>query len=148
MRLKFLSATSLTGELRFNTAISQLMVFVNEMSKAEVRPRAVLEPFVLLMGAYAPHWAEEVWHRLGNEESISAAQWPTADPQYLVEDTVTIVVQVMGKVRDQIEVEAGAAKDDILAQATSTEKIKQWTEGKQIVKQIYVPGKLVNLVVK
>ena len=124
------------------------MVFVNEMSKAEVRPRSVLEPFVLLMGAYAPHWAEEVWHRLGHEASISGAQWPTADPQYLVGDTTTIVVQVMGKVRDQIEVAADASKEDILAQATSTEKIQQWIKGKQIVKEIYVPGKLVNLVVK
>ena len=75
-------------------------------------------------------------------------QWPAADSQYLVEDTVTIVVQVMGKVRDQIEVAADASKEDILAQAVATEKIRQWTEGKTIVKQIYVPGKLVNLVVK
>ncbi len=142
------TVTNLTEELRFNTAISQLMVFVNEMSKMEVRSRAALEDFVRLMSPYAPHWAEDVWHRLGHEGGISYVAWPVADPQYLVEDTVTIVVQVMGKVRDQIEAAADASKDDILAQATSTEKIRQWTEGKQIVKQIYVPGKLVNLVVK
>ncbi len=142
------AVTTMTEDLRFNTAISQMMVFVNELNQREVRPRSVLETFVLLIAPYAPHLAEELWSRLGHGDTLARAPWPAADPQYLVEDLITVVVQVNGKVRDQIEVPADAAKDAILAQAIAGEKIQQWVEGKQIVKQIYVPGKLVSLVVK
>lgn len=142
------AVSTMTEDLRFNTAISQMMVFVNEMSQAAVRPRSVLEKFVVLMGPYAPHWAEEVWRRLGHHDTLTYETWPTADPRYLVEDTITVVVQVNGKVRDQIEIAADAEQDLVLEQALGAQRIQQWLEGKQIVKQIYVPGKLVNLVVK
>ena len=142
------AVTTMTSDLRFNTAISQMMVFVNEMNQQEVRPRAVLETFALLLAPYAPHLAEELWSRFGHEDTLAYAAWPQVDPQYLVADTVTVVVQVNGKLRDQIEVPADADKDVVLAQARGAEKIATWLDGKQVVKEIYVPGKLVNLVVK
>ncbi len=142
------AVTTMTGDLRFNTAISQMMVFVNEMMQMDVRPRAVLEPFVLLLSPYAPHLAEELWSRLGHDETLVYETWPAADPAYLVQDTITVVVQVMGKLRDQLEVPADADKETILDLATSSAKIQPWLEGKKVVKRIYVPGKLVNLVVK
>jgi len=141
------AVTTMTEDLRFNTAISQMMVFVNELNQRGVRPRSVLETFVLLLAPYAPHLAEELWSRLGRTEPLAHAPWPAADPRYLVADTVTVVVQVNGKVRDQIEVPADAAKDAVLEAAKGAEKIVPWLEGKTLVKEIYVPGKLVNLVV-
>jgi leucyl-tRNA synthetase len=142
------AVTTMTEDLRFNTAISQMMVFVNEMTGMETRPRAVLEQFVLLLAPYAPHLAEEMWSRLGHGDTLAYEAWPKADPAYLVDDTITVVVQVMGKLRDQMEVPADADKDAILDLAVALEKIQPWLEGKEVVKRIYVPGKLVNLVVK
>ena len=142
------AVTVMTEDLRFNTAISQMMVFVNEMTSLEVRPRSVLEQFVLLLAPYAPHMAEELWSRLGHSGTLSFETWPTADPRYLVEDLITVVVQVNGKVREQLEVPADIGQDEIIAQALASDKVQSWTEGKTIVKTIYVPGKLVSVVVK
>jgi len=142
------AVTVMTEDLRFNTAISQMMVFVNEMTSLELRPRAVLEQFVLLLAPYAPHMAEELWGRLGHSGTLSYETWPVADPQYLVEDLITVVVQVNGKVREQLSVPAEIGQDEIIAQALASEKVQSWTEGKTVVKTIYVPGKLVSVVVK
>jgi len=142
------AVTTMTEDLRFNTAISQMMVFVNEMTNLEVRPRSVLEQFVLLISPYAPHLAEEIWSRLGHSDTLAYEAWPTADPRYLVDDTVTVVVQVNGKLRDQVDAPADISEDDIRQLVTDREKLRPWLEGKQVVKFIYVPGKLVNLVVK
>ncbi|MCP4570908.1 MAG: leucine--tRNA ligase [bacterium] len=142
------AVTSMTGDLRFNTAISQMMVFVNEMNQLEVRPRSVLEQFVLLLAPYAPHLAEEVWSRLGHEGTLAYEGWPTADEKYLVSDSITVVVQINGKLRAQLEVPVDAEQDAVLDLACGHEKIVPWLEGKNLVKRIYVPGKLVNLVVK
>ncbi len=142
------AVTTMTDDLRFNTAISQMMVFVNELTSREVRPRAVLEPFVLLLAPYAPHLAEELWSKLGHEETLTYASWPTYDERYLVEDLITVVVQVNGKVREQLQVAADADPEEVKAMALGSAKIQQWTEGKQIIKTIYVPGKLVSVVVK
>jgi leucyl-tRNA synthetase len=142
------AVTVMTEDLRFNTAISQMMVFVNEMTSLEVRPRSVLEQFVLLLSPYAPHMAEELWGRLGHSGTLSYETWPVADPQYLVEDLITVVVQVNGKVREQLEVPADIGQEEIIAEALASEKVQSWTEGKTIVKTIYVPGKLVSVVVK
>jgi len=142
------AVTVMTEDLRFNTAISQMMVFVNEMTSLEVRPRLVLEQFVLLLAPYAPHMAEELWSRLGHSGTLSCETWPVADPQYLVEDLITVVVQVNGKVREQLEVPADIGQDEIIAQALASEKVQGWIEGKTVVKTIYVPGKLVSVVVK
>ncbi|RKZ14456.1 leucine--tRNA ligase [bacterium] len=142
------AVTTMTGDLRFNTAISQMMVFVNEMNQQEARPRAVLETFALLLAPYAPHLAEELWTRFGHEETLAHAPWPQVDERYLVAETVTVVVQVNGKLRDHIEVPTGADRDAVLALARGSEKIATWLDGKQLIKEIYVPGRLVNLVVK
>ncbi len=142
------AVTTMTEDLRFNTAISQMMVFVNEMTALEVRPRSVLEQFVLLLNPYAPHMAEELWSRLGHSGTLTYETWPVADPQYLVEDLINVVVQVNGKVREQLAVPADIDKDEIIAQALASEKVQGWTEGKTVVKTIYVPGKLVSVVVK
>jgi len=103
---------------------------------------------VLLLGPYAPHMAEELWGRLGHSGTLSYEAWPVADPQYLVEDLITVVVQVNGKVREQLSVPADIGQDEIIAQALASEKVQSWTEGKTVVKTIYVPGKLVSVVVK
>ncbi|MGD9549083.1 MAG: leucine--tRNA ligase [Candidatus Krumholzibacteriia bacterium] len=142
------AVTTMTEDLRFNTAISQMMVFVNEMNQLEVRPRSVLEDFAKLLGPYAPHLAEEIWAKLGNSGTLAHAPWPEADPQYLVAERVTVVVQVNGKVRDQLQVAPDADQETVKAMALESPKIRQWTEGKQITKTIYVPGKLVSVVVK
>jgi len=142
------AVTTMTEDLRLNTAISQMMVFVNEMTGLEVRPRSVLEQFVLLLGPYAPHLAEELWSRLGHSGTLSCEPWPTADSKYLVEDLINVVVQVNGKVREHLSVPVDIGQDEIIAQALASEKVQGWTEGKTVVKTIYVPGKLVSVVVK
>ncbi|MBK7045103.1 MAG: leucine--tRNA ligase [bacterium] len=140
--------TQMTEDLRFNTAISQMMIFTNEMNAREIRPRAALETFVLLLAPYAPHLAEELWSRLGHGRSLMYEPWPVADPQWLVSDTVTVVVQVNGKLRDQLQVAADADPEQVKELALASAKVRQWTDGKQIVKVICVPGKLVSVVVK
>ena len=142
------AVTTMTEDLRFNTAISQMMVFVNEMTSMETRPRAVLEPFVLLLSPYAPHMAEELWAKLGHEGTVAYAPWPAADEKYLVEDLVTIAVQVNGKVREQLQVPADIDAEAIKELATASEKVQTWVGDKNIAKVIYVPGKLVSVVVK
>jgi leucyl-tRNA synthetase len=140
--------TTMTEDLRLNTAISQMMVFVNELTQRELRPRAVLEPFVLLLAPYAPHLAEELWEKLGHDESLAYEPWPEADARYLVEDLITVVVQVNGKVRDQLEIPADAEEAWVKEQALASEKVQRWLAGKELEKAIYVRGKLVSLVVK
>lgn len=142
------AVSQMTEDLRFNTAISQMMVFVNEVTSMDVRPRTMLEDFLKLLAPYAPHMAEELWERLGNEGSIAYVKWPEADEKYLVADTMTLAVQVMGKLRDTIEVPAEVTEEDIRAILPERDKLKPYLEGKQIVKLIHVPGRLVNLVVK
>jgi leucyl-tRNA synthetase len=142
------AVTSMTEDLRFNTAISQMMIFVNEMTSLTVRPRGVLEQFAILLAPYAPHMAEELWARLGHDTTLAYQPWPAADPQYLVEDLVTVVVQVNGKVRDQLQVTRDIGQDEMKALALGSGKVQVWTDGKTIVKTIYVPGKLVSVVVK
>ena len=131
--------------LRFNTAISQMMVFTNEMTKAERRSRAVIEPFVLLLAPFAPHLAEELWVILGRMPSVSQQPWPTFDPGLTVSDRVTIPVQVNGKLRSRIEVEHDAPRD--LIERLSREQIVEWLQGKEPQKVIYVEKKLINFVV-
>ncbi len=140
--------TRMTEDLRFNTAISQMMVFVNEMTPREVRPRSVLETFVLLLHPYAPHLAEELWSRLGHEHTLAYEPWPVADPQYLVQEMVTVVVQVNGKLRDSFEVPTEATEESVKQAAAGREKLRPYLQAKTVVKTVYVPGKLVNFVVK
>lgn len=132
-------------ELHFNTAIAQMMVFTNEMTKAEQRPRALLEPFVLLLSPFAPHVAEELWAVLGHRPSVSQQSWPSFDPALTVSDRLTIPVQVNGKLRGKIEVTAETSRDEV--ERASREVVAEWLQGKEPKKTIYVEKKLMNFVV-
>jgi leucyl-tRNA synthetase len=132
--------------LRFNTAISQLMVFVNEAYKAPVLPKAYMEGFVKLLSPVCPHIAEELWEKLGHNNTIAYESWPAYDEAKLVEDEVEIVVQVNGKVRAKLNVPADASKEQLEQIAMEDAKIKEQIEGKTVRKVITVPGKLVNIV--
>ncbi|GEO58206.1 leucine--tRNA ligase [Companilactobacillus bobalius] len=134
--------------LHFNTAISQMMVFVNEAHKVDTMPKDYAEGLVKLLAPIAPHMMEEIWNKLGHSESISYAAWPTYDESKLVSDTVEIIVQVNGKLRDKIEVANGTAKDKLEELALADEKVKKFTDGKKVVKVIVIPNKIVNIVVK
>ncbi len=134
-------------ELRFNTAIAQMMVFTNEMTKLEQRPRALLEPFLLLLAPFAPHLAEELWERLGKQSSVSQQPWPAYDPALVVSERLEIPLQVNGKLRSKIEVAADASEAEIVALAQQDHKLVEWLQGKPPRKVIYVPKKLVNFVV-
>jgi leucyl-tRNA synthetase len=131
--------------LRFNTAISQMMVFTNELTKAERRARALLEPFVLILAPFAPHLAEELWAVLGKKPSVSEQPWPCFDPALTVSERLTIPVQVNGRLRGKIEVEQVATRD--LVERLSREQIAEWLQGKEPRKVIYVEKKLINFVV-
>ncbi|MEY4526438.1 MAG: leucyl-tRNA synthetase [Nitrospirota bacterium] len=132
-------------ELRFNTAIAQMMVFTNEMTKADQRPRALLEPFVLLLSPFAPHVAEELWAILGHAPSVSQQTWPVYDPALTVSDRLTIPVQINGKLRGKIEVAADTARD--MVERTARETVAEWLQGSEPKKVIYVEKKLVNFVI-
>ena len=134
--------------IRFNTAISQMMVFINDCYKAEVIPTEYAEGFVKLLAPIAPHVAEELWSILGHEGGISYTEWPTYDESKLVDDEVEVVVQVLGKVRAKVTVAKDASKEEQEAAALADEKVQEFIAGKTIVKVIVIPGKLVNIVVK
>ncbi len=137
--------------LRFNTAISALMVFINEAMAWETRPASVLRDFLILLHPFAPHLSEELWSRLeaappAPPASLSYAPWPEFDPALLVEDTLDIPVQVNGKLRDVITVPANACPADLEAAAKGSEKVKPFLQGKTVRKVIVLPRKLVNIV--
>ncbi|MBP88448.1 MAG: leucine--tRNA ligase [Planctomycetaceae bacterium] len=132
--------------LGFNTAIARMMEFVNFFTRESTRPKSALEQFVLLLSPFAPHIAEELWHLLGNGDTLAYEPWPTHDPSLLVEDTIEIPVQVLGKVRAKIQVSPEISKDDLIAAAK--EAVAEWLEGKEIKKTIVVPGRMVNFVVR
>ena len=134
--------------IRFNTAISQMMVFINDCYKADVIPTAYAEGFVKMLAPIAPHIAEELWQLLGHNSTLSYEQWPTYDEAKLVDDEVEIAVQVAGKVRAKIVVAKDASKEDIEKVALADEKVQEYMAGKSLVKIIVIPGKLVNIVLK
>ncbi|MFB4159911.1 leucine--tRNA ligase [Geomicrobium sp. JSM 1781026] len=132
--------------LRFNTAISQLMVFINAAYKEEALPRVAIEGFVKMLSPIAPHIAEELWEKLGGTTTITYEAWPVLDERYLVQDEVEIVVQVNGKVRAKLVMAKDATKEQMEEIALSDEKVAANIEGKTIRKVVAVPGKLVNVV--
>ncbi len=134
--------------MRFNTAISAMMVLNNELYGLEAPPRASVEALVLLLHPFAPHLAEELWSRLGHAPSIQAAPWPSFDPALCEEDEIEIPVQVNGKVRGRVRLAKDAAEDAALAAACADESVAKHIEGKQLVKTIYVAGRILTLVVK
>lgn len=133
-------------ELRFNTGISQLMVFINEGYKQDKLSRSDLEGFLKLLSPVAPHVAEELWQKMGHAETISYATWPLHDETWLTEDVVEIAVQVNGKVRAKLDISKDTSKDDMEKLAMADERIQSDIEGKNVRKVIAVPGKLVNIV--
>ncbi|GHV82417.1 leucine--tRNA ligase [Spirochaetia bacterium] len=137
-----------TDTLNFNTAISAMMVYSNELAKLEQVPRQLWEPLVTMVSAYAPHLGEELWEKLGHAESVSKSVWPEYDEKLTVDDEVTVVVQVNGKIRDKFTVAAGTDKAALEKTALAMPGALKWLEGQTIVKVITVPGKLVNIVVK
>jgi leucyl-tRNA synthetase len=134
--------------LSFNTAIAKMMEFVNFCTPLEQRPRAILEPFVTVLAPFAPHLAEELWKLLGRPAPVSLAAWPAVEEKWLKDDTVEIPVQIQGKLRGRVVVPADTDADAMKAAAAADPKIAELLAGKQIVKVVAVPGRLVNFVVK
>ncbi|RIK41234.1 MAG: leucine--tRNA ligase [Chloroflexi bacterium] len=148
-------ATEDIDGFQFNTMIAELMEFVNDLMRLKDTPvahtaawREATETLALLLAPLAPHTAEEFWHILGKPFSVHQQAWPTWDPAIAAEETLDIAVQVNGKVRDRITVAADASESDVLAIAKASSKVAQWLDGKTIVREMYVPGRLVNLAVK
>jgi leucyl-tRNA synthetase len=147
------AVTTRIEKFEFNTAISALMEFSNTLGEAvnagqAASLRSAYEALLQLLHPFAPHITEELWTMLGNEGFVLTSKWPVADRALMQEDTVVIAVQVNGKLRGQVEVPAGAAEAAVFEAVFASDRIQQWVAGKDIVKKIYVPGKLVNVVVK
>ena len=143
------------GRFNFNTAISSIMEFVNELYKYKENDtvndgliKDAIEKLIVLLSPFAPHVCEEMWEHIGNKESMYRAKWPTYDEKLLVRNETEIVVQINGKVKEKMNVATGLDKETFEETVMSDEKVKQLTEGKQIVKIIAVPDKLINIVIK
>ncbi len=132
--------------LNFNTAISQLMVFINECYKQEALGRSHIEGFVKLLAPVAPHVAEELWEKLGHNETLAYEAWPQFDESKLVENEVEIVIQVNGKVKEKMNVPTEATKDDLERIAIESDRVQEAIREKTVRKVIVVPNKLVNIV--
>ena len=134
--------------LSFNTAISEMMIFMNAVYKEEKLPKKYAEGFVKVLNPVAPHITEEMWEKLGHDNTIAYEKWPTYDESKLVEDTFEMVVQVNGKVRGKLEVTEEMSEEEIKSKAKEIENVKRFIEGQTIVKEIVIPKKLVSIVVK
>jgi leucyl-tRNA synthetase len=131
--------------LRFNTAISQMMIFTNEMTKVQQRSRSVIEPFVLLLSPFAPHVAEELWSVLGHRPSVSQQPWPAFDPALTVSERMTIPIQVNGRLRAKLDVAVDTSRDTI--ERLAREEAAEWLQDREPKKVIYVEKKLLNFVI-
>lgn len=137
-----------TSTLNFNTAISQMMVYINDLSKLDTLPREAWEPMILMLAPYAPHLAEELWAKAGHEPSVANVSWPKYKEELTIDSEVQIVCQINGKVRAKLMLSKDASKEEIIAAAKENDNVKKYLEGATIVKEIVVPGKLVSFVVK
>lgn len=135
-------------DMKFNTCVSELMIYVNELSRLDVIPKQTIEILIKLLAPFAPHIAEELWQRLGNSGTISFVKWPEYNPAKVQKTVITVVGQVNGKVRTKIEVENDTDEETLKQLVKQDEKIRSYIDGKQIVKEIAVKNKLVNIVVK
>ncbi len=133
--------------MRFNTAISAMMEFVNTANKWVALSRSVAADFLLILSPFAPHLGEELWRRLGHEQSLANEPWPEADERYLKADTIALAVQVNGKVRGKITVSASAPEEEVLAAARADANVTRHLAGKSVRREVYVPGRIVNFVV-
>ena len=136
-----------TANLEFNTAIAQMMIYVNEVFKSETLYREIFEPFVLLLAPYAPHLAEELWEKLGHAPPVALAPWPQWHEELTRDEEVTIVVQVNGKVRSKFQMPAETDQKELEQKALEIDRIRELISEKEVKKIITVPDKLVNIVV-
>jgi leucyl-tRNA synthetase len=140
--------TADTDSLSFNTAISQMMIFINELSKLDSIPREIWEGFVKMLACYAPHLGEELWQKLGHENTVTYESWPAFSEEFCKDDTKTIAVMVNGKLRATFDTAAGTPEGELERAAKEQPDAKKFIDGKEIVKVVVVPDKLVNIVVK
>lgn len=140
--------TADTASLNFNTAISQMMIFINEITKLDSVPKAIWQDFVKILSPYAPHLGEELWHKLGNNESIAYVQWPVVNEDFAKDEEKTIVVMINGKLRGKFKAAPDSSDETLRSAAENNEDAKKFLEGKTIVKCVIVKDKLVNFVVK
>lgn len=134
-------------ELKFNTAVAQLMIFANQLEKMEKIPVKYFETFIILIAPFAPHIAEEIWENLGHKKSIHITNWPKYDPKSITDKKIEMVIQINGKLRDKIMVPSDIPEIEAKKIALSSEKIQKWLEGKEPRKIIFVKGKLVSIVI-
>lgn len=137
-----------TDNLRFNTAISQFMIFLNELGKVKVKPLKLLKPFIQLLNPYAPHITEEIWARMNFGHELAYNSWPQYDSRYIKDEIVKIAVQVNGKVRGTFEIDIDSNDDDCIAAALKIENVQRFIQNKKIVKQFVIKNKIVSFVVK
>lgn len=135
-------------EFRFNTAISQMMILANEILKEKKRSKAMMEQFTLILSPFAPHLCEELWEKLGHSETLAYETWPEYDEALTVDNTVEMVFMVNGKKRSSAEVAIGFSEDEAIEMAMADDNVSRNLEGKEVIKKIFVPNKLVNIVVK
>ena len=132
----------------FNTAISQMMIFVNSATKEDILPKKYAEGFVKLLSPVAPHIAEELWNRLGHNDTITYESWPTYDESKLVDENIEIPVQVNGKVRATVQISVDSSEEEVKNIVHTNQNVQAQLDGKTIVKEIYVKNKIYNIVVK
>jgi leucyl-tRNA synthetase len=135
-------------DMKFNTAVSQMMIFTNHCAKEKKFSKKTAATFALIMSPYAPHAGEEIWKVTGHDSSLCNVTWPEFDEALCTDDEITMAIQIMGKTRSTITVPADISKDDFLAAAKADAKIAKYLEGKTIIKEIYIPGKICNFVAK
>jgi leucyl-tRNA synthetase len=134
--------------LRLNTAVSAMMILANHLNGLPQVPREAAEKLVLCLAPFAPHLGEELWQRLGHEPSVAEAPWPSFDPALCVDDTVEIGVQVNGKVRGRVTLGLTASEEEARGAGLGDSNVAKFVEGKQVAKVIYVPGKILNFIVR
>jgi len=134
-------------EYKFNTAISAMMIFLNEMEKLDAVDQEYYEIFLRLLAPFAPHMTEELWSKIGHSASIHLEQWPQYDPEKIVDNKAIIVVQINGKMRSQFETETGISEKEAKEKALAVSEVQKWLEGKAVKKTIFVPNKIINFVV-
>jgi leucyl-tRNA synthetase len=135
-------------DMKFNTAVSQMMIFTNHCIKVKSVTKETAEAFALILAPFAPHAGEEIWESLGHQETLTYATWPTYDPALAKDDLITMAVQINGKTRGTFQVAADIAKDDFFSIVKSDEKLKKYFETGEIKKEIFIPGKICNFVIK
>jgi leucyl-tRNA synthetase len=135
-------------DMKFNTCVSELMIYVNEITRLEVIPKELIATLIKLISPFAPHLAEELWSKFGGVGTVSFEKWPGFDPAKVKKSVVTIIGQINGKVRSKIEVDTDTPDDKVKELMKQDEKIRSYIDGKEIVKEIVVKNKLVNIVVK